>query len=183
MFPCHVAGCGRMLRSSVGESWHFNASHCRDFPPVYSKAVPGNTRCFGTYNLARTTTTSCWGIKMRPHLKQLALLMDMSGQLEQLKPPHRMSFSTFPGRSLVGTVVVVPVEVSHLPRQSVRAKLTAGMAVSDGGGSGAGGTVILEHAVLYKKSDILWTRLARILVQQRRAPRVTTLRRELVGFG
>ena len=48
MFPCRVAGCSRMLRSSVGESRHFNASHCRDLPPVNPTAVPVNTRCIET---------------------------------------------------------------------------------------------------------------------------------------
>jgi len=48
MFLCRVPGCSRMLRSSVGESRHFNASHCRDLPPVNPTAVPVNTRCIET---------------------------------------------------------------------------------------------------------------------------------------
>jgi len=42
---------------------------------------------------------------------------------------------------------------------------------------------MLKKAVLHKKTDVLWTRLASILVHQRRAPRVMTLRREVVGYG
>jgi len=48
VIPCQVASCGRMLRSSVGESRHFNASHCLDVPPVNPTAVPVNTRCIET---------------------------------------------------------------------------------------------------------------------------------------
>jgi len=111
----------------------------------------------------------------------MSLLADMSGQLGQLQHSHRMSFSSLPGRSRVSTFVVVPVEDNHLPRQGVRAKLTVGMGVSGGGGIGARGTVLLEKAVLHRRTDVLWTRLASVLVHQRRAPRVMTLRREVAG--
>jgi len=69
--------------------------------------------------------------------------VDMSGQLGQVKHFHRMSFSSLPGRSREGTVLVVPVEDNHLPRQGVRAKLTVAMGINGGGGNGAGGTVML----------------------------------------
>jgi len=81
----------------------------------------------------------------------------------------------------VSTVVVVPVEDNHLPRQGVHAKLTVGMEVSGCDGISARGTVLLEKAVLHRRKDVLWTRLASVLVHQRRAPRVMTLRREVVG--
>jgi len=45
MFPCRVPGCGRMLRSAIGESRHFSALHCRDLPLVNPSTVPVNTRC------------------------------------------------------------------------------------------------------------------------------------------
>jgi len=133
------------------------------------------------YYLARTTTIPCWAIKTRPRLTQLALLADMSGQLGQLQHSHRISISSLPGRSRVSTVVVVPFEDNHLPRQGVHAKLKVGMEVSGGGGIGARGTVLLEQAVLHRRTDVLWTRLVSVLVHQRGAPRVMTLRREVVG--
>jgi len=135
----------------------------------------------GLYCLARTTTIPCWAIKTRPRLTHLSLLADMSGHLGQLQHSHRMSFSSLPGRSRVSTFVVVPVEDNHVPRQGVRAKLTVGMGVSGGGGIGARGTVLLEKAVLHRRTDVLWTRLESVLVHQRRAPRVMTLRREVAG--
>jgi len=74
---------------------------------------------------------------MRIRLTRLALLTDQSGKSGQSKHSLRMCFSSLPGRSRVGVVVVIRVEDNHLPRRGVRVKLMVGIGAGRGGGIGA----------------------------------------------
>jgi len=74
---------------------------------------------------------------MRICLTLRVLLTDQSGNSGQSKHSVRMCFSSLPGRSRVGVVVVIRVEDDNLPRRGVRVKLTVGIGAGRGDGIGA----------------------------------------------
>jgi len=74
---------------------------------------------------------------MRIRLTLLARLTDQAGKSGQSNHSRRMCFSSWPGRSSVGVVVVIRVEDNHLPRRGVSVKLTVGIGAGRGGGIGA----------------------------------------------
>ena len=75
--------------------------------------------------------------KMSIRFTQLTHLTDQSGKSGQSKHSLRICFSSLPGRSRVGVVVVIRVEDNHLPRRGLRVKLMVGIGAGRGGGIGA----------------------------------------------